>query len=978
MRRVMDPLFADSVNPLPAAPAPEPEAPPSQPAHIPAMCDFNVTGDRLQPIPPGLALMDVPFEFELSMAPVRFPLSKEGVIAFDLDFAALDFTIPETAAPEPPIQEFAPQEPATQELLTQEPATQEPATQEPASEPAAEGNPTGTPTIESLRLHPRLQESKPTAIAESAAPASTIDNLAPSLGRTLSGLALSRLSGLTAPSITEPILKGGLAPLITRAGAQSLLLPHPASLPHTGIALGAEDDEGLESNLDPQRLPLRYPLGNIRIARGAIEASAELTASRWNAVPVAPLEDLAQPLRLAQAEAEPRVPGPVPESDSEAAPGALLRWDLPFAAATALEISPARPQEDTRTAEFCWPQAPPVLPSASPSATSFLIQLADAVQAVIAPPPVPGPVPGMAAASVATPLGLPVLATHVPGYAPIEPAPLRLAAHPGVQFTGTVEAIVSSALLAPQPVPLTVAISVPGYVPLDRALLRPPTHLETRPMSAVAKIVSSESLAAQPVPLAVATPVPGYVPLDRALLRPPTHLETQLIGAAEAVVTTPCGEMALATLATPRPEPLAFATPAPGYAPPGPALLRPPAHPEAPFAGAVEAAIMPTAPASLTVPRSELLVLTIPAPGYAPHARALLRPPVHPETPFAGAVQGAIRPTPLSTPLPGTAPASLVAQRQEPLTLATPAPSYTPDGRALLRTPIQPETSFAAAKPLRISPPHLQIGSQTEEFLWSQVPPVLPSSISFANSFRVHMSGTASITMTLPATSVTAFAAQMLAQDPIPSAWVLKPPVSGCVPLDRTPLQALAFLEPRGIGPAGRNLVSGLRELPMRSRRAPEFRQGARTGSVRFAHPSGTWEFASGHASAQQGHVLPMPVAWVSSTEDIHPMGVRVQAPGIPARPEPLLSNRPPARIRLGVHDQPRQRFGAFGLPGIQRFRAAALIQIREPELRNSAPSDLPVLSTSLPWPGVRMVSKFPLGATPVPLRPAVQNPSVC
>jgi hypothetical protein len=157
----------------------------------------------------------------------------------------------------------------------------------------------------------------------------------------------------------------------------------------------------------------------------------------------------------------------------------------------------------------------------------------------------------------------------------------------------------------------------------------------------------------------------------------------------------------------------------------------------------------------------------------------------------------------------------------------------------------------------------------------------------------------------------------------------------------------------------------------MRARREPEFMRARRSGSVRSAHGSGTWEFAAGHASTQ-------PVAWVSSTEEIRSMEVRVQAPGVPVQPEPLLSNGSFAKIPLGLHNKRSEQLGALGSPGIQRFRAAALIQIREPGLRNSVPSDLPVLSTSLRWPGIRMVSEFPLGATPVPLRPPLQTPTVC
>jgi hypothetical protein len=290
----------------------------------------------------------------------------------------------------------------------------------------------------------------------------------------------------------------------------------------------------------------------------------------------------------------------------------------------------------------------------------------------------------------------------------------------------------------------------------------------------------------------------------------------------------------------------------------------------------------------------------------------------------------------------------------------------------VLRLPAHRKTSVGSAKTLGINPANIQTVVRTEEFLWAQAPPVAPSSISSANVFRIHLSGTARIAMTLPPIPAGVSASLLEpAQEPIPSDWAIETPTPDGASLERTLRHTTAFLQPRGIAPASRTLACGPRELPLHARRVPEFRRDGRTGTVRSAHPSGTWEFAAQHAFTQR-------VVWVSSTEDIHAMETRVQAPGLPARLEPLLSNGPFAKVHLGAKDQRREQAETVVLAGIQRFRAIALVQIREPELQNSAPSDLPVLSTSLRWPGIRMVAEFPLGATPVPLRPPLQTPAVC
>jgi hypothetical protein len=508
---------------------------------------------------------------------------------------------------------------------------------------------------------------------------------------------------------------------------------------------------------------------------------------------------------------------------------------------------------------------------------------------------------------------------------------LQLLAHPGVQFTAAVEAIISSAALTQQPIPLVFAAPVPGYPTLRRSLLRPLAQLVARFIGEVEAVtampVSASISEMAPVPFAMPARLPDYPPSAQAELRPSARLELQntLAGkAASNAAARPLSVTPLASRSLPRPEPLAFA---------------------------------------------------IHAAGFERRARALLRPPAPPETPFAGAIHSAMRPASLSE----TMQASLATPRLEPLTLATSVPGFASAGRALLRPAAHPETSFAAAKPLQISLPDAERTIPAEDFLQHQMSPVEPSVVS-GNSFRIQVSDTARMAMTLPAIAVPASASRQI--PPIPSTWAVETPVSGCAPPALGLWYALAFLEPRGVGPAGRNLVSGPRELPQRSRRAPAVRLAARAGSVRTAHPSGTWELAAigqDLACVRVGsmRVTWMGVTWISSTEDIHPMEVRVRAPGMPAQPELLLAGESFASLSLGVQDQPREHPWTLGLPEIQRFRAAALIQIREPQLRNSAPSDLPIPSTNLPWLGVGMVSAVPPAAIPVPLRPPLQNPRV-
>jgi len=113
-----------------------------------------------------------------------------------------------------------------------------------------------------------------------------------------------------------------------------------------------------------------------------------------------------------------------------------------------------------------------------------------------------------------------------------------------------------------------------------------------------------------------------------------------------------------------------------------------------------------------------------------------------------------------------------------------------------------------------------------------------------------------------------------------------------------------------------------------------------------------------------------------SSAEEVRAVEHRMHMPAMPAQAGKILRQGIIERTAPALHDS---RIAGFHVPGLnefQRFRAAAYIQIREPELRRSAPRDLPVLSASLPWRRVGIVAAARPGTTPVPLRPSVQTPS--
>jgi hypothetical protein len=265
-----------------------------------------------------------------------------------------------------------------------------------------------------------------------------------------------------------------------------------------------------------------------------------------------------------------------------------------------------------------------------------------------------------------------------------------------------------------------------------------------------------------------------------------------------------------------------------------------------------------------------------------------------------------------------------VFEASEELT-ATPAPEVNlqvSQRTAATGAQVRWELPFAAAKPPRLAPVRLHEDTRTEEFRWPQAPPALPG-VSSTNSFRIQFAGTATVPAMLPA------------------------PLS---------------LEPPGIGLAGRRLSAEPQEISTPPR-IPNDGVGRSPRLPVECNPAVCWNSAL--ASAPELRL-----------EEIRQMEPPVQSPVLPARAEYLVPPGILARIAPAAQDHSREGLRALVVTDPQRFRGAAHIQIRQPELRNSTPGGLPVPATSLPWRGVRMVSAIRQGATPVPLRPSLQTPS--
>jgi hypothetical protein len=200
-------------------------------------------------------------------------------------------------------------------------------------------------------------------------------------------------------------------------------------------------------------------------------------------------------------------------------------------------------------------------------------------------------------------------------------------------------------------------------------------------------------------------------------------------------------------------------------------------------------------------------------------------------------------------------------------------------------------------------------------------------------------------------------------------------PVPACAPLDRVLPQARAFLEPCGIKLADRWAKIDPRKRSAKLRNPNHSIGRSLSLPAEFRRPF-SWA-ASSRTWTASSLTAVHPSALKFRCEEIHPVEHPVQIPALSARAGRLLRRGALAKIAPAAHDRQRERFLGLGVTDFQRFRAAAHIQIRGPVLRNSTISDLPVLSTSLPWRGVPMVSEIRLGATPLPLRPSLQTPSL-
>jgi hypothetical protein len=108
-----------------------------------------------------------------------------------------------------------------------------------------------------------------------------------------------------------------------------------------------------------------------------------------------------------------------------------------------------------------------------------------------------------------------------------------------------------------------------------------------------------------------------------------------------------------------------------------------------------------------------------------------------------------------------------------------------------------------------------------------------------------------------------------------------------------------------------------------------------------------------------------------------------IAIPGMPEGAERsgtrVIRKAVPVQLLRIVHFDRRRRYRPSSLVansiGFQRVRAAAYIQIREPELQHSNPSGGFAASMRLPWQGVRLKREVRPAALPVRLRPVVHTP---
>jgi hypothetical protein len=201
----------------------------------------------------------------------------------------------------------------------------------------------------------------------------------------------------------------------------------------------------------------------------------------------------------------------------------------------------------------------------------------------------------------------------------------------------------------------------------------------------------------------------------------------------------------------------------------------------------------------------------------------------------------------------------------------------------------------------------------------------------------------------------------------LPSISSVKLPEKASAPLS---LPAPTSLQLRGVQLAGRRQRPEVRELSKAPVFAPD--PGLRVPSFAV----GSSPLTALKLSVAPGETPSILALRARSRADINNLDLAVQPPAMPAPVERLALSQALPRLAPAVQN-PRKQRRAAGVADPQRFRAATHIQVREPELQDSIPGNLPVFTTSLPWSGLRMISEIRPGLTLVPLRPPLQVPSL-
>jgi hypothetical protein len=214
-------------------------------------------------------------------------------------------------------------------------------------------------------------------------------------------------------------------------------------------------------------------------------------------------------------------------------------------------------------------------------------------------------------------------------------------------------------------------------------------------------------------------------------------------------------------------------------------------------------------------------------------------------------------------------------------------------------------------------------------------------------------------------------------QEPVLPVLALEAPVADCAPFDGALSQAKAKLELRRFGLADRNLQAEPRELPTLAKLAAKPRNPSKAAAKSLHHLS---EYKRTSLWSASKRVCILPLALKFRSEEVRPIEPPVHAPDISTDSELFPVKGLLTRVAPAVHDTQRDGFRAFSSADLQRFRAAARIQIREARLRNFIYNDLPAPSTSLLWAGIRingqgLAAEAHPEAKPVPLRPPLQTP---